>query len=153
MDFWNSDGRHVPVTGVTPPNVRKCSSHTTDERKALLQRVTTVTHLWRPSRAWRWTLYMDWDVGIKGRLVLPFSAESPIFFPPLLVLLYFLHGRLHQEFKNCWFFLCYIYVYQCTVQGSKNFPQNKYYFLFAIIFQFACFGILFSLSCNFHSKS
>ncbi|CAI8593317.1 unnamed protein product [Vicia faba] len=44
-DFWIGDGRHVPVTGVTPHNIRKRSSHTPDERKAPLQRVTTVTRV------------------------------------------------------------------------------------------------------------
>ena len=152
MDFWNSDGRHILVTGVTPPNMKKRSSHTTDERNALLQRVTTVTHLWRPSRAWRWTLYMDWDVGIKGRLVLPFSAESPIFLPPLLVLLYFLHWRLHQEFLTADFPMLYICV---PVHSSRveEFSSEQILFSFAVIFHFPCFGILFSRSCNFHSKS
>ena len=117
LDRWRSSR---PCDGRNTPNIRKRSSHTTNERKALLQRVTTVTHLWRPSRAWRWTLCMDWDVGVKGRLVLPLSTESPIFLPPLLVLLYFLHEDFIKNSKTADFSYAIYMSTSTQFKGRRN---------------------------------
>ena len=152
MDFWICDGRHAPVTGVTPHNIRKRSSHPCDERKTPLQRVTTVTHLWRPPRAWRRTLRIIEDVGVKGRIILPVSTESPILLPQLLLLLEFLHEDFikHSKLK----LLIFPAIYMSTKAQSKGrrILLSKYLFYFYSYFQLVCFAIMLSIPCNFHSS-
>ena len=127
VDFWIGDGRHAPVTGVTPNNIRKRSSRPCDERKTPLQRVTTVTHLWRPSRAWRRTLRIIEDVGVKGRIILPVSTEPPILLPQLLLLLEFLHEDFIKNSKlNCWFFLLYIWVPRHSPRVEEFYSEQTF---------------------------